>query len=85
MRMDPTLNRNPDESCWVTFCLFPISSDGNIQFQEGLGQHHRQAVIGYQSVNHRDGIEPWYQQTTSLSHQLTGGSQPGGASSGVRL
>jgi len=25
------------------------------------------------------------QQTTALSHQLTGGSQPGGASSGVRL
>jgi hypothetical protein len=60
VRVDPTLKRNPDERCWVAFCLFPISRDGNVQLQKRLGQHHRQAVIGYQSVSHRDSIESWY-------------------------
>ena len=85
MHLDQPLKRNPDEGCWVAFRPFPISWDGNAQLDEGLGQHHCQAVIGNQPVNQRDSIESWYEQTTFLRHQLTGGSQPGGASIGARL
>ena len=85
MRVNPSLKRKPDERCWVVFRPFPISGDGNIQLQESLGQHHRQAVIGNQPMDYRDGAKSRQHQATSLSHQLTGGSQPGGASSGVRL
>ena len=59
MRVNPSLKRNPDERCWVAFRLFPISRDGNIQLQESLGQHHRQAVIGNQPMDYRDSIESW--------------------------
>ena len=59
MRVDPSLKRNPDERCWVAFRLFPISRDGNVQLQEGLGQHHRQAVIGDQAMDYRDGAKSW--------------------------
>jgi hypothetical protein len=37
MRVDPTLKRHPDEGCWVVFRPFPISRDGNVQLDEGLG------------------------------------------------
>ena len=55
VRANPTLKRNPDEGCWVAVRPFPISRDGNIQFQESLGQHHCQAVIGNQPMDYRDG------------------------------
>jgi hypothetical protein len=60
MRANPSFKREPDKGCWVVFRLLPISGDGNVQLDESLGQHHRQAVIGYQSVSHRDSIESWY-------------------------
>ena len=59
MRANPSLKRNPDKRCWVAFRPFPISRDGNIQLQEGLGQHHRQAVIGNQAMDYRDSIKSW--------------------------
>jgi hypothetical protein len=83
--VNPSLKRNPDERCWVVFRPFPISRGGNIQLQESLGQHHGHAVIGNQSVNQRDSAKSWQYESTSLTHQLTGGSHPGGALSGVRL
>jgi len=46
VRVNPTLKRNPDEGCWVAFRPFPISRDGDVQLDEGLGQHYSQAVIG---------------------------------------
>ena len=60
MRVDPSLERNPEEGCWVAFRPCPISGDGNIQLHERLGQHHSQAVIGNQSVNQRESVESWY-------------------------
>jgi hypothetical protein len=60
VRVNPSLKRNPDEGCWIVFCPFPISRDGNIQLHESLGQHYSQAVIGNQSVNKRHGVESWY-------------------------
>jgi len=85
VRVNPTLKRKPGEGCWVTFRPFPISRDGNVQLDESLGQHHCQAVIGYQSVNQRDTAKSWQYESTSLTHQLTGGNQPGEAASGVPL
>jgi hypothetical protein len=85
MRVNPTLKRYPDKGRWVTFRPFPISRGGNIQLQESFGQHHCHAVIGNQAMDYRHGAKPWQYQATSPRHQLTGGSQPGGASSGVRL
>src|ERR1019366_5483593 len=83
--VDPSVKRNPDKGCWVAFGLLPISRNGNIQLQESLREHHCLAVIGDQPLDYRDGAKSWQYKSTSLSHQLTGGSQPGGASSGVRL
>ena len=85
MRVNPSLKRTPDERCWVVFRPFPISGDGNVQLQESLGQHHCQAIVRNQPMDYRDGAKSRQYQATSLSHQLTGGSHPGGASSGVRL
>jgi hypothetical protein len=36
-------------------------------------------------MDYRDGAKSWQYESTSLRHQLTGGSQPGVASTGVRL
>jgi hypothetical protein len=85
MSLDQSLKGNPDEGCWVAFRPFPISRDSNVQLYESLGQHYSQAVIGYQPMDKRGSVESWYYETPSQSHQLTGGSQPGGAASGVRL
>jgi hypothetical protein len=68
MHVDPSVKRESDEGCWVVFSPFPIFRDGNIQFQESHGEHHCQAVIGNQSVNERDSVEPRYYQTDSLCH-----------------
>ncbi|MGD0012696.1 MAG: hypothetical protein ABSE93_29655 [Terriglobia bacterium] len=51
MSLDQPLKRNPEEGCWVTFRPFPISRDGNIHFHESLGQHHSQALVGYQPMD----------------------------------
>jgi hypothetical protein len=42
-------------------------------------------IVSNQPVNQRDTFESWDEKAGSRRHQLTGGSQPGGASSGVRL
>ncbi len=85
VRVNPSFKRKPDKGCWVTLCPLPISREGNVQLHKSRGQDHRQAIVRNQPVDHWDSVELWYYQTASLSHQLTGGSHPGGASSGVWL
>jgi len=85
VRANPSVQRNSDKRCWVAVRFFPISRDGNIQIDEGHGEYHRQAVISDQALDYRHGAKSRQYEAASLRHQLTGGSQPGGASSGVRL
>ena len=85
MHLDQPLKRNPDEGCWVVFRPCPISRDGSVQLDERLGQHYSQTIIGNHAMDWRDASQSWQQKAGSLCHQLTGGSQPGGAAIGVRL
>jgi hypothetical protein len=84
MHLDPALKREPSEGSWVTFCPFPISRNGNVQLDERLGKRDCQAVVGNHAMDWRDASES-RQQAGSLCHQLTGGSQPGGAAIGAPL
>jgi hypothetical protein len=57
VRIDPALKRKPGEGCWVSFCPFPISRDGNVQLNKRLRQHHGKAVIGNHAMDYGDASE----------------------------
>jgi len=74
--------QNGVAECWVGSCRRELL-DHEIVFNEA--QHHGLAIVSNQPMDYRDGAKSWQYESTSLRHQLTGGSHPGGASRGVRL